>query len=153
LVTEEGFSAPQACKLAGITYRQIDYWDRSKLLSPTLRPAGGSGRPRRYSYRDLVALKVIRRLLDAGIALGQIRQAVAFLDAHLGEDLASASLVLNGSRSLLVRHEGELVDALRHGQGVLSVVALGELSEELDGAITSLRESPSRAPAAERETA
>ncbi len=85
-----------------------------------------------------MALKVIRRLLDAGIGLVKIRRVVAFLGDQLGEDLASASLVVNSSESLLVHHEGEQVDALRHGQGVFSVVALGALSAELDGAITDL---------------
>lgn len=139
MANEEGFSAPQACRLVGISYRQIDYWARTGLLRPSLAEAKGSGRRRRYSYRDLVQLKVIRRLLDAGVGLVKIRRVVAFLDGQLGEDLASASLVLNGGESLLVHHEGELVDALRHGQGVLSVVALGALSAELDGAITNLR--------------
>jgi len=138
MANEEGFSAPQACRLVGITYRQIDYWDRSKLQCPSLRQTRGTGSPRRYSYRDLVALKVIRRLLDGGIALAKIRTVVQFLATQLGEDLASASLVFNSSESLLVHHEGELVDVLCHGQGVMSVVALAELADELDGAITSL---------------
>jgi len=138
MANEEGFSAPQACKLVGISYRQIDYWARTGLLRPSLVDGRGSGRRRRYSYRDLVQLKVIRRLLDAGIGLVKIRRVVAFLATQLGEDLASASLVVNGAESLLVHHEGELVDALRHGQGVFSVVALGALSAELDGAISDL---------------
>ena len=151
---EEGFSAPQACRLVGISYRQIDCWARSGLLRPTLAEARGSGRPRRYSYRDLVQLKVIRRLLDAGIALGKIRRVVAFLGDELGEDLASASLVVNGQESLLVHHEGELIDALQGGQGVFSVVALGALSAELDGAISDLRRSaPDRSVLGDRVTA
>jgi DNA-binding transcriptional MerR regulator len=147
MANKEGFSAPQACRLVGISYRQIDYWARTGLLRPSLAEAEGSGRRRRYSYRDLVQLKVIRRLLDAGIGLVKIRRVVAFLDTQLGENLASASLVVNGTESLLVHHEGELVDALRHGQGVFSVVALGALSAELDGAITNLR-SPAEAAGA-----
>jgi DNA-binding transcriptional MerR regulator len=136
MANEEGFSAPQACKLVGISYRQIDYWASTGLLRPSLVDAKGSGQRRRYSYRDLVQLKVIRRLLDAGIGLVKIRRVVAFLGTQLGEDLASASLIVNSSESLLVHHDGELVDALRHGQGVFSVVALGALSAELDGAIS-----------------
>ena len=151
---EEGFSAPQACKLVGISYRQIDCWARSGLLRPSLAEARGSGRRRRYSYRDLVQLKVIRRLLDAGIALGKIRRVVAFLGSQLGEDLASASLVVNGQESLLVHHEGELIDVLRGGQAVFSVVALGALSAELDAAITDLRRSaPDRSALGDRVTA
>ena len=147
MANEEGFSAPQACRLVGISYRQIDYWARTGLLRPSLAEAQGSGRRRRYSYRDLVQLKVIRRLLDAGIGLVKIRRVLAFLGTHMGEDLASTSLVVNGSESLLVHHEGELVDALRGGQVVFSVVALGALSAELDGAITDLRSPAATASA------
>lgn len=155
MANDEGFSTTQACKLVGATYRQIDYWTRTGLLRASLKEAEGSGRPRRYTYLDLVKLKVIRRLLDAGIGLRQIRHAVQFLETQLGEDLASASLVLNGTQSLLVRREGELIDALRHGQGVLSVVALGGLSDELDGAIRTLRgaDSPAASTSAHRATA
>ena len=144
MANEEGFSTTQACRLVGATYRQLDYWARTDLLRPSVKESEGSGRPRRYSYRDLVKLKVICRLLDAGIGLRQVRHAVQFLETQLGEDLASASLVLSGTQSLLVRREGELIDALRQGQGVLSVVALGGLSEELDGAIRILH-APSTA--------
>ncbi len=147
----EGFSARQVCALVGVSYRQIDYWDRTNLLCPSLESARGSGSRRRYSYHDVVQLKMIRRFLDAGVSLPLIRQAVDFLRTELDEDLASATLILNGHRSVLVRREGELLDAVRQGQGVLNIVSLGTLTAEVDAAIATLA-SPAPAPAPATQT-
>ena len=135
---EEGFRGPQVCKIVGITYRQLDYWARTNLIRPSVADARGSGTQRRYSYRDLVELKVIKGLLDAGVSLQSARRAIEYLRDNLGEDIATASLVLNGTGSVLTRTDGELVDLVRRGQGVLSIVALGGVKEELDAAITDL---------------
>jgi DNA-binding transcriptional MerR regulator len=135
---EDGFRGPQVCKIVGITYRQLDYWARTDLIRPSIADARGSGTQRRYSYRDLVELKVIKGLLDAGVSLQSARRAIEYLRDNLGEDIATASLVINGSGSVLVRTDGELVDLVRRGQGVLSIVALGGVKEELDAAITDL---------------
>ena len=133
-----GFRGPQVCKIVGITYRQLDYWARTDLIRPSVADARGSGTQRRYSYRDLVELKVIKGLLDAGVSLQSARKAIEYLRNHLGEDIATASLVINGAGSVLVRTDGELVDLVRRGQGVLSIVALGGVKDELDAAITDL---------------
>jgi DNA-binding transcriptional MerR regulator len=133
-----GFRGPQVCKIVGITYRQLDYWARTNLIRPSIADARGSGTQRRYSYRDLVELKVIKGLLDAGVSLQSARRAIEYLRDHLGEDIATASLVINGTGSVLVRTDGELVDLVRQGQGVLSIVALGGVKDELDAAITDL---------------
>ena len=145
---EQGYRGPQVCKIVGITYRQLDYWARTNLIRPSIADARGSGSQRRYSYRDLVDLKVIKSLLDAGVSLQSARQAVTYLRDHLGEDLSSAKLVLNGPGSVLVRNDGELVDLMRRGQGVFSIVALDGVKEELDAAITELRPPAAGAPAA-----
>ena len=145
---EIGYGGPQVCKIVGITSRQLDYWARTDLLRPSLVDAQGSGSQRRYSYRDLVALKVIKSLLDAGLSLQTARKAVDYLRDHLGEDLASASLVLDGSRSVLVRKGDDLVDAVRHGQGVLNIVPLAGLVEQLVASIHELApQAESSAPA------
>lgn len=141
-----GFRGPQVCKIVGITYRQLDYWARTDLIRPSIADARGSGTQRQYSYRDLVELKVIKGLLDAGVSLQSARRAIEYLRDHMGEDIATASLVINGAGSVLVRTDGELVDLVRQGQGVLSIVALGGVKDELDAAITDLhppREVPS----------
>lgn len=142
-----GFRGPQVCKIVGITYRQLDYWARTDLIRPSIADARGSGTQRRYSYRDLVELKVIKGLLDAGVSLQSARRAIEYLRHHLGEDIATASLVINGAGSVLVRTDGELVDLVRQGQGVLSIVALGGVKDELDAAITELR-PPREVPSA-----
>ena len=148
----EGYRGPQVCSIVGITYRQLDYWARTDLIRPSIADARGSGTQRLYSYRDLVELKVIKSFLDAGMALQKARRAIEYLRGHLGEDIASASLVLNGADSvLLARDSGELVDLVRQGQGVLSVVPLDGVKAELDAAITELRpKAPAAAPAGRR---
>ena len=133
-MSEEGFRGPQVCDIVGITYRQLDYWARTDLLRPSISEARGSGTQRIYSYRDLLELKVIKRLLDAGLSLQSARRAIQVLRSSGGE-LASANLVLSGSESVLARTGEEIVDLLKGGQGVLNIVALGGVFEELDAAI------------------
>jgi DNA-binding transcriptional MerR regulator len=135
----DGYRGPQVCAIVGITYRQLDYWARTNLIRPSLADAQGSGSQRRYSYRDLVDLKVIKSLLDAGVSLKQARTAIGYLRENLGEDLSSANLVFNGSGSILARNGDELVDILRNGQTVFSVVALAGVEEQVNDAIRELR--------------
>ena len=134
----EGFRPPQVCTLVGITYRQLDYWARTGLLRPSIADARGSGTQRRYSYTDVLELKVIKRLLDAGISLQRARRAVECLRDGLGADLASANLVLVGTDSVLAHSHGEVVDLLQGGQGVLNIVPLSGVVEELDAAILQI---------------
>jgi DNA-binding transcriptional MerR regulator len=141
-----GFRGPQVCSIVGITYRQLDYWARTDLLRPSISEARGSGTQRRYSYRDLLELKVIKRLLDAGISLQSARRAITYLRNNLGEDVASANLVLNGSESVLARTGEEIVDLVRGGQGVLNIVPLAGVKQELDAAILQLHGGPAPAP-------
>ncbi len=131
----QGFSGSQVCALVGITYRQLDYWARTGLLEPSLAAARGSGTKRRYSYHDVLELKVIKQLLDAGLSLQRARQAVDCLRENLGADLASASLILSGSRSVLAADQGEIVDLLAGGQGVLNVIPMAGVVSELDASI------------------
>jgi DNA-binding transcriptional MerR regulator len=135
---EPGFRGPQVCKIVGITYRQLDYWARTGLVRPSLADAHGSGTQRRYSYRDLVRLKVIKNLLDAGVKLQTARKAIEYIRGDLGDEWASASLVLNGTSSVLVRTGDDLVDVVRHGQGVLNIVSLGQVVDELQASIHDL---------------
>lgn len=134
----EGWSGPQVCSLVGITYRQLDYWARTGLLRPSVAEARGSGSKRRYSYRDVLELKVIKQLLDAGISLRSARRAVECLRQDLGTDLASANLVMTGTRSVLARSDGEVVDLLAGGQGVFNIVPLSGVVGELDADIAEV---------------
>ena len=131
---EEGFRGPQVCKIVGITYRQLDYWARTDLLRPSISEARGSGTQRRYSYRDLLELKVIKRLLDAGVSLQSARRALEVLRGS-GADVTSANLVLHGAQSVLARSGEEIIDLLKGGQGVLNIVPLAGVVRELDAAI------------------
>ncbi len=151
---EDGFRGAQVCSLVGITYRQLDYWARTGLLRPSITDATGSGSQRRYSYGDVLELKVIKRLLDAGLKLQQARQAVECLRGDLGADLASSQLVLVGSRSVLAQSDGEVVDLLAGGQGVFNILPLSGVVSELEAAIVEIADStpaprPASHPAAE----
>lgn len=134
---DEGFRGPQVCSVVGITYRQLDYWARTDLLRPSITEARGSGTQRRYSYLDLVQLKVIKRLLDGGIDLRHARAAIDCLRSS-GEDLASANLVIEEGRALL-RSEEEIIDLLRGGQLMFNItVPMAKVVSEVDAAIMEL---------------
>jgi DNA-binding transcriptional MerR regulator len=120
-MSEPGYRGPQVCKIVGITYRQLDYWARTELVRPSVMDANGSGTQRLYSYRDLVELKVIKQMLDAGISLQSARKAVESLRGF-DEDLASVRIVLQGPNVVLAQSDEQVMDLLRGGQGVLSMV-------------------------------
>ena len=120
-MSEPGYRGPQVCKIVGITYRQLDYWARTELVRPSVMDANGSGTQRLYSYRDLVELKVIKQMLDAGISLQSARKAVESLRAF-DRDLASVRIVIQGPNIVLAQSDEQVMDLLRGGQGVLSVV-------------------------------
>jgi DNA-binding transcriptional MerR regulator len=135
---DRGFSGKQAAEIVGITYRQLDYWARTELVTPSLATARGSGTRRRYSYQDLLELKVVKSLLDAGINLQLVREVFSYLREQLGEDVVTASLVISGNKSVLVRTDGELVDILKQGQGVLNILPLAGVKNDVDAAIIDL---------------
>jgi DNA-binding transcriptional MerR regulator len=141
---EAGFRGTQVCALVGITYRQLDYWARTGLLCPSLADARGSGTQRLYSYHDVLELKVIKQLLDAGINLRQARRAIECLRTSLGEDLARANLVVGGDRSVLARSGEEIIDLLAGGQGVFNVLPLADVVGQLDAAIHDIQEVSER---------
>ena len=142
----EGYRGPQVCKIVGITYRQLDHWDRTGLLQPSLRAARGSGSQRLYSYRDVVVLKIIKQLLDSGVTLQRARKAIDFFRDSIGDDLASANLGLGGSDSVLARDGDELVDLLRGGQGVFNVVPLSHVVSDVESAILQFAAGEEAAP-------
>jgi DNA-binding transcriptional MerR regulator len=136
---EFGYRAPQVCNLVGITYRQLDYWARTNLISPSLQRAAGSGSQRLYSFSDVVQLKVIKRLLDAGMSLKNIRQAVEILKEQMESDrpLADVTLLSDGQTIYAAHSEEEVVDVFRRGQGVFGI-AIGPVETEVEGAIHQL---------------
>jgi DNA-binding transcriptional MerR regulator len=136
--THEGYSGAKAAEVVGITYRQLDYWARTDLVRPSLVDATGSGSRRQYSYRDLLELRVIKSLLDAGIKLESVREVFSYLRENLGEDVTTANLVIQGNQAVLVRDGGELIDLVQRGQGVLNVLPLAHVVDDLEARIVEL---------------
>jgi DNA-binding transcriptional MerR regulator len=126
------YSGKQACEIVGISYRQLDYWDRQGVVCPSLSAAHGSGTQRRYSYRDLVRLRMVKQLLDAGVQLKNARKAIEYLREEEGADWQTASIVLAEGNSILARDGDALVDLVRRGQGVLNIVPIGSVVGEVD---------------------
>ena len=137
----QGFSGKRAAEIVGITYRQLDYWARTDLIRPTLTDASGSGSRRLYSYPDLLELRIVKQLLDAGIKLEMVRQVFAELRRLVGVEIASAKLVIDGSSVALALDDGQLLDLVKRGQGVLNIMNLGQCQADLDARIVSLREA------------
>jgi DNA-binding transcriptional MerR regulator len=132
-----GYRGPTACSAAGITYRQLDYWARTGLVEPSVRAAHGSGSQRLYSFRDILVLKVVKRLLDTGISLQQIRAAVQHLRDHGSADLAQVTLMSDGVSVYECTSTDEVVDLLQGGQGVFGI-ALGRVWREVEGDLAEL---------------
>jgi len=138
------FSGVQAADVVGISYRQLDYWARTDLVRPSATDASGSGTRREYVYRDLLELKVIKNLLDAGIKLESVRNVFGYLRRHVTTDVASAHIVISGKSVVLCDGE-HLVDVVRNGQGVLNVLPLATVKQELDAKIVELKKAETAA--------
>ncbi len=134
---DTGFRGPTACSAAGITYRQLDYWARTKLVEPSVRSAGGSGTQRLYSFKDILLLKIIKRLLDAGVSLQQIRIAVDHLRVRGTDDLTQVTLMSDGASVYECRSADEVIDLLQGGQGVFGI-AVGGVWKEIEGSLLEL---------------
>src|ERR671937_2366477 len=130
---EAGYRGPTVCDLIGITYRQLDYWARTNLVTPSVRAADGSGSQRLYSFTDLVELRIIKRLLDAGVSLQRIREAIGYLrKASAGRPLTDVTLMSDGHRIYACHSGEEVVDVLSHGQAVFGI-AVGRVSADTEG--------------------
>jgi DNA-binding transcriptional MerR regulator len=148
-----GYRGVTACHAVGISYRQLDYWARTALVVPSVRDASGSGTQRLYSFRDLVVLKVVKRLLDAGVSLQNIRKAIDTLRSRGVGDLAGITLISDGTTVYECRSPEEVVDLLQGGQGVFGI-AIGGAFKEIQGSLSHLPAEPAEpAPAAETSAA
>ena len=137
-MSEQGFNSTRTAEIAGITYRQLDYWAREDIVRPSLTKASGSGSRRLYSYRDLLELRVIKTLLDSGIKLQQVRKGLDYMRHQLAEDVTSANLVISGTSSVVVNTGEELIEILQNGQGVLNILPLGGIKDTVDARIVDL---------------
>src|SRR6266540_2849673 len=146
---ESGYRGPTVSKLIGISYRQLDYWARTGLVTPSVRAADGSGSQRLYSFTDLVELRIIKRLLDAGVSLQRIRDAIRYLRREAaGKPLTDITLISNGKRIYACHSGEEIIDVLSHGQAVFGI-AVGRVWSDTEGDVAHLPadEQPSSRPA------
>jgi DNA-binding transcriptional MerR regulator len=132
-----GYRGPTACSAAGITYRQLDYWARTGLVEPSVRSAHGSGSQRLYSFRDILLLKVVKRLLDTGVSLQNIRTAINHLRERGVEDLTEITLMSDGTTVYACTSPDEVVDLVQGGQGVFGI-AVGRVVREVEGSLAEL---------------
>jgi DNA-binding transcriptional MerR regulator len=132
-----GYRGPTACRVAGITYRQLDYWARTALVEPTVKTASGSGTHRLYSFQDILVLKVVKRLLDTGVSLQQIRAAVTHLRERGAHDLARITLMSDGASVYECTSPNEVIDLVAKGQGVFGI-AVGHVWREVQGTLAAL---------------
>jgi len=149
LPPDAGYRGPTACAAAGITYRQLDYWARTGLVEPSVRGASGSGSQRLYSFRDILVLKIVKRLLDTGVSLQQIRAAVEHLRERGVDDLAQITLMSDGASVYECTSTDEVIDLVQGGQGVFGI-AVGRVWREVEGELAQL---PSERPHDEQDAA
>jgi len=143
---EQGHSGTRAAQIVGITYRQLDYWARTDLVRPSIADASGSGSRRRYSYQDLLELRMIKNLLET------VRDVFANVRSYVGRDITAANLVISGTQVVLCNGE-ELVDVVRRGQGVLNVLPLANVKSEIDEAMAVTEMSARRSHTVAASTA
>lgn len=135
---ELGFRGASACQAAGISYRQLDYWARTGLVEPTIRGASGSGSQRLYGFKDILVLKIVKRLLDTGVSLQNIRSAVTHLRNRGVSDLARITLLSDGASIYECSNPEEIIDLLQGGQGVFGI-AIGKVWNEVEGSLLHLQ--------------
>ena len=135
---ELGYRGASACAAAGISYRQLDYWARTGLVAPTVRGASGSGSARLYGFKDILVLKIVKRLLDTGVSLQNIRSAVTHLRERGVEDLARITLMSDGASIYECTSSEEIFDLLQGGQGVFGI-AIGKVWNEVEGSLSHLQ--------------
>ena len=142
-MSEQGFRVPEVCRIVGISYRQLDYWARTELVTPSIRDATGSGSQRLYAFQDLVTLKVIKSLLDTGVSLQRVRAAVDYLRT-MDRPPSGVTLMSDGTGVYEAHSPEAVVDLVRKGQGVFAI-AIDKVWSDLEGTI---RKRKGRATAA-----
>ena len=140
----EGYRVPEVCRTIGITYRQLDYWARTGLVTPSIREAGGSGTQRLYSFQDLVVLKVIKKLTDAGVSLQRVRKSIAYLRQSGHDQPTGITLMSDGSSVYACESEDQIIDLVKRGQGVFAI-ALDKVWEDLSASLGKRKRERRRA--------
>src|SRR5437867_2677943 len=130
---QQGYRVPEVTKAVGISYRQLDYWARTGLVTPSIREAGGSGTQRLYSFQDMLVLRIIKKLLDAGVGLQQIRKAVDYIK-EMKQPLHTVTLMSDGNRIYAPESPDAVIDLLSKGQGVFAI-AVDKVASDLEGSL------------------
>lgn len=138
IVPEVGYRGATACVAAGITYRQLDYWARTELVVPSIKSASGSGSQRLYGFGDILVLKIVKRLLDTGVSLQNIRTAVEHLRSRGVSDLERMTLMSDGVSIYECSSADQIVDLLQGGQGVFGI-AISKVWSEVEGSLSTLQ--------------
>ena len=144
MAEEQGFRAPEVAKIVGISYRQLDYWARTGLVTPSIKDAGGSGTQREYSFRDVVVLRAIKNLLDTGVNLQRIRKAIDYLRTHLKEQPTQLTLLSDGNKVYAAESPDEVIDLLQRGQGVFAI-AVDRVWSDVEGSVKKTLRAAARA--------
>ncbi len=142
MVDEQGYRVPEVCKVVGISYRQLDYWARTGLVTPSIREAGGSGTQRLYSFQDLLQLKVVKNLIDAGVSLQQIRRAIDYL-RESKQPLHGVTLMSDGRRIYTPESPEAVIDLISKGQGVFAI-AVDKVWTDLEGSLAKSQKASRR---------
>jgi DNA-binding transcriptional MerR regulator len=135
---DPGYSGPQVTKIVGITYRQLDYWARTDLVRPSITDASGSGSRRRYSFGDLIILRLVKKILDAGNSLQAARRAIETILAA-GDQIEQTHLVLTETGSILARTDAAIIDLLRGGQGMLFILPIDGILADVNEGLERLQ--------------
>ena len=143
MADRDGYRVPEVCKLVGISYRQLDYWARTGLVTPSVREAGGSGTQRLYSFHDLVQLKVIKKLTDAGVSLQRVRKAIAYLRQSGDLQPSGITLMSDGVGIYACESEDQIIDLVKRGQGVFAI-ALDKVWEDLSASLGKQKKEGAR---------
>ena len=144
-----GYTSQQVIQLVGITYRQLDHWDKIKFIQPSAKQAKGSGSRRLYSYQDLLRFRVAKRLLDSGASFQAVSKIFDYIE-QLGDRIHAADLIVDENQVHYARSDEEILDLLKHGQGVLNFVSVTTIREELDGKLIELAATAEAAAAPAR---
>jgi DNA-binding transcriptional MerR regulator len=144
MAEEQGFRAPEVAKIVGISYRQLDYWARTELVTPSVQDAGGSGTQREYSFQDIVLLRAIKNLIDTGVNLQRIRKAIDFLRVHLKEPPQHLTLLSDGNKVYAAESANEVIDLLQRGQGVFAI-AVDKVWSDVEGSVKRTARAAARA--------
>lgn len=136
---QQGYTGPEVCKITGISYRQLDHWTTSNLIQASIRNLKGSGFHRIYSFQDIIQIKLVNKLREAGVSLQKIRIALKNIDSILGDNIniSDVSVFSDGKSIYVISDNDQMIDLLKKGQAVFGI-SLGPVHTEAEAEVFSL---------------